>query len=48
MAREIARGDMLCEALLVSAYHRINMTGSAKTLHVRMQILTYFYSFKMP
>ena len=25
MAREIARGDVLCEALLVSAYHRINI-----------------------
>ena len=24
------------------------VTGSAKTLHVRVQILTYFYSFKMP
>ena len=22
--------------------------GSAKTLHVRAQILTYFYNFKMP
>ena len=25
MAREIVRGDVLCEALLVSAYHRINI-----------------------
>ena len=25
MAREIARGDVLCKALLVSAYHRINI-----------------------
>ena len=25
MAREIAGGDVLCEALLVSAYHRINI-----------------------
>ena len=25
MTREIARGDVLCEALLVSAYHRINI-----------------------
>ena len=24
------------------------VTGSAKTLHVRMQILTHFYNFKMP
>ena len=25
MAREIARGDVLCEALLVSPYHTINI-----------------------
>ena len=25
MAREIARGDVLCEALLVSAYHKLNI-----------------------
>ena len=25
MVRKIARGDMLCEALLVSAYHTINI-----------------------
>ena len=27
---------------------KANVTSSAKTLHVRMQILTYFYNFKMP
>ena len=49
MAREIARGDVLCEALLVSAYHRINInfffsvaTPSAS------HILTHVYRYSEP
>ena len=49
MAREIARGDVLCEALLVSAYHRINInfffsvaTPSAS------HILTRVYRYSVP
>ena len=36
------RSDLLCEALRTGVY----MTGSAKTLHVRVQILTDFRIFK--
>ena len=49
MAREIGRGEVLCEALLVSAYHRINInfffsvaTPSAS------HILTRVYRYSEP
>ena len=43
MAREIARGDVLCEALLVSAYHRINIFSVAtpSALHVLTRVYRY-------
>ena len=46
MAREIARGDVLCEALLVSAYHRININfffsvATPSALHVLMRVYRY-------
>ena len=32
---------------VVSELRKIYVTGSAKTLHVSVQILTYFYNFKL-
>ena len=47
MAREIARGDVLCEALLVSAYHRININfffsvATPSASHVLTRVYRYF------
>ena len=49
MAREIARGDVLCEALLVSAYHRININFffSVATLSAS-HVLTRVYRLSEP
>ena len=46
MAREIARGDVLCEALLVSAYHRININfffsvATPSASHVLTRVYRY-------
>ena len=46
MAREIARGDVLCEAPLVSAYHRININfffsvAIPSTSHVLTRVYRY-------
>ena len=46
MAREIARGDVLCEALLVSAYLRININfffsvATPSVLHVLTRVYRY-------
>ena len=47
MAREIARGDVLCEALLVSPYHRININfffsvATPSASHVLTRVYRYF------
>ena len=49
MARETARGDVLCEALFVSAYHRININfffsvATPSASHV----LTHVYRYSEP
>ena len=46
MAREIARGDVLCEALLVNAYHRININfffsvATPSASHVLTRVYRY-------
>ena len=46
MAREIAIGDVLCEALLVSAYHTININfffsvATPSALHVLTRVYRY-------
>ena len=46
MAREISRGDVLCEALLVSAYHRININfffsvATPSASHVLTRVYRY-------
>ena len=51
MAREIARGDVLCEALLVSAYHRININfffsvATPSASHVLTRVCTGILSHK--
>ena len=49
MAREIARGDVLCKAMLVSAYHRININifFSVSTPSAS-HILTRVYRYSEP
>ena len=47
MAREIAKGDVLCEALLVSAYHTIYINfffsvATPSALHVLTRVYRYF------